>query len=92
MSVTCQVISTLAYGETCAVIQRMQREEILAEILTKATFEALEEGPWPGLNVWHDWAIVRPLSEKWSLGERIYGIGNGKASSKGCPRMVSVDI
>jgi len=35
MSVTSQVISTLAYGETCAVIQRMQRKDIRAESLQK---------------------------------------------------------
>jgi len=81
-------ISTLAYAETCAVMQRMQREDILAEILTKATFEALEEGPWRRLNVWPDWAIVRPLSEKWSLrGADLWHLATAKSLQKDLPEL-----
>jgi predicted nucleic acid-binding protein len=81
-------ISTLAYAETCAVIARMQREDILPEILAKATFEAFEEGPWRRLNIWPDWAIVRPLSEKWSLrGADLWHLATAKSLQKELPEL-----
>jgi len=33
-------ISTLCYVETCAVIARMRRDRLLADVLTEAAFEA----------------------------------------------------
>lgn len=61
------LISTLAYSETCAVIARLQRERILADVLIQAAFEVLEEGPWRRLTAWPDWSVIRSLVVKWSL-------------------------
>ena len=61
------LISTLAYAEVCAVIARLKREKILADVLISAAFEALEQGPWRHLNMLPDWEGIKNLSQKWSL-------------------------
>ena len=61
------LVSTLAYSETCAVIARLQRDRVLADVLIHAAFEVLEEGPWRRLTAWPDWSTVRSLAVKWPL-------------------------
>lgn len=61
------LISTLAYAEVSAVIARLKRERILANVLVDAAFEALEGGPWRRLNIWPDWDELKILSLNWSL-------------------------
>jgi predicted nucleic acid-binding protein len=61
------LISTLAYAEACAVITRLKREKILADVLINAAFEALEQGPWRHLNILPEWDVIKILSQKWSL-------------------------
>jgi predicted nucleic acid-binding protein len=39
-------LSTLAYAEVSAVLRRISRERLLAEVLVKAAEESLESGPW----------------------------------------------
>jgi len=46
------LLSALAYSEVCAVISRIKRERLLADVLIEAAFEALETGPWRHLNIW----------------------------------------
>ena len=61
------LISTLVYAETCAVITRLQRERVLADVLIQAAFDALLNGPWRHLAFLPDWEMVRSLSTKWPL-------------------------
>jgi predicted nucleic acid-binding protein len=61
------LISTLSYAEVCAVITRLKRERILADVLVNAAFEALEQGPWRHLNILPEWGEIKILSQKWSL-------------------------
>ena len=61
------LISTLAYAETCAVIARLKRENVLANVLIKSAFEVLKRGPWRQLTFSPDWEIVYSLSNKWPL-------------------------
>jgi predicted nucleic acid-binding protein len=61
------LISTLTYTETCAVIARLRRERVLADVLIQAAFEVLEEGPWRRLTAWPEWSAVRSLSVRWPL-------------------------
>jgi predicted nucleic acid-binding protein len=61
------LISTLTYAEVCAVITRLKREKILADVLISAAFEALEQGPWRHLNILPEWEGIKNLSQKWSL-------------------------
>ena len=53
------LVSTLAYAETCAVIARLQRERVLAEVLIQAAFDVLRDGPWRHLTFLPDWEMVR---------------------------------
>ncbi len=62
------LISTLGYTEVCAVISRIKREKLLADILTDVAFKALKTGPWRYLNIGPDWEKLKALSLKWSLG------------------------
>jgi len=61
------LVSTLAYTETCAVIARIAREGILADILIQAAFEGLQDGPWRHLTFSPDLRVARSLSSKWPL-------------------------
>jgi len=61
------LISTLAFAEDCAVITRLKRERILADVLVEAAFETLELGPWRHLNILPEWEEIKTLSQKWSL-------------------------
>jgi len=61
------LMTTLGYAETCAVIARLQRERILADVLVEAAHEALGEGPWRRLNALPDWSAMVGLSKKWPL-------------------------
>jgi len=61
------LVSTLAYSETSAVIARLQKERVLTEVLIRAAFEVLEEGPWRRLTAWPDWNTIRSLAVRWPL-------------------------
>jgi predicted nucleic acid-binding protein len=40
------LLSSLAYAEVQAVIRRIKRERLLADVLVKAAEESLDNGPW----------------------------------------------
>ena len=61
------LLSSLAHAETCAVIARMRRDRLLADILLHAAFEAFEQGPWHRLAFLPAWADVQSLAERWPL-------------------------
>ncbi len=60
-------LSTLTFAEVTAVISRMQRERILADRLSQAAFEVLDNGPWRRISSLPDWNMIRSLSAKWPL-------------------------
>jgi predicted nucleic acid-binding protein len=60
-------MSSLAYAEAWAVMGRLRRERILADILIEAASEALHQEPWRRLHSGPDWKLVRSLAEKWRL-------------------------
>ena len=81
-------ISTLAYAEACAVIARMRREGIFADILAQASFETLDEGPWRRLAAWPEWIIVQSLSAKWPLrGADLWHLATAKSIQKELPEL-----
>ena len=83
------LISSLAYSETCAVIARMQRERLLADILIKAALETLEGGPWRRLNAWPEWKIIKPLAVKWPLrGADLWHLATAKSLQKQLPELL----
>ena len=61
------LMSSLAYAEAWAVMGRLRRERILADILIEAASEALHQGPWRRLHSEPDWKLVRSLAGKWPL-------------------------
>ncbi|MDO9530098.1 MAG: type II toxin-antitoxin system VapC family toxin [Syntrophales bacterium] len=81
-------ISTLAYAEACAVIARMQRESVVADILAQASFETLDKGPWRRLAAWPEWIIVQSLSAKWPLrGTNLWHLATAKSIQKEIPEL-----
>jgi len=82
------LISTLAYAEVCAVITRLERERILADVLISAAFEALDSGPWRHLNILPEWEVIKVLAKKWSLrGADLWHLAAGKTFQKQIPEM-----
>ncbi len=82
------LISTLAYAEVCAVITRLKRERILADVLVRAAHEALDQGPWRYLNVLPDWEEIRALSQKRSLrGADLWHLAVGKTLQTQIPEL-----
>jgi predicted nucleic acid-binding protein len=82
------LMSTLSYTETCAVIARIQRDGLLADVLIKAALEVLERGPWLHLSAWPEWKIIQPLSVKWPLrGADLWHLATAKSTHKQLPEL-----
>lgn len=82
------LMSTLAYTEACAVIARIQREHVLADVLVHAAVEVLEKGPWYRLNTLPEWKSIQPLSVKWSLrGADLWHLATAKSLLKQLPEL-----
>lgn len=83
------LISTLSYAEVCAVIARLKKERLLADVLVEAAFEALERGPWRHLNIWPEWEGIKKLSLKWYLrGADLWHLAVAKMILKQIPELV----
>lgn len=59
--------SSLAYSEVCAVLARLKRERLLADVLVSAAFESLDSGPWRRLSMQPDWKQLKSLAGRRSL-------------------------
>ena len=82
------LMSSLSYAETCAVIARMRRERLLADVLIKAALEVLHEGPWRYLNALPEWRMVQTLSEKWPLrGAGLWHLATAKSLQRELPEI-----
>ncbi|UCC40769.1 MAG: type II toxin-antitoxin system VapC family toxin [Candidatus Aminicenantes bacterium] len=82
------LISTLSYAEVCAVISRLKKERVLADVLVDAAFEALERGPWRRLYICPEWAEVKALSRKQPLrGADLWHLAMGKTIQKQIPEL-----
>jgi len=82
-------LTTLAYAEVCAVISRMQRENVLSDILIKAGFEILDQGPWRRITINPKWEITRSLSEKWPLrGADLWHLAAAKSLQNEFPELI----
>jgi len=80
------LLSTFAYTETCAVISRLRREKVVADILAKASHEHVQEGPWRRLTVHPRWEEIEELSLKWPLrGADLYHLATAKAVQEELP-------
>jgi len=82
------LLSSLCYAEICAVISRIRRDRILADILIDAAFEALEAGPWRRLNVLPEWQLFKVLYPKWPLrGPDLWHLATAKTIQKQIPEL-----
>jgi predicted nucleic acid-binding protein len=61
------LLSTIACAEVLAVLSRMKRERIMADLLVEAALQTLESGPWRRLNSGPEWSLMAALSKKWPL-------------------------
>lgn len=61
------LLSSLAYAETCAVIARLGREQVIPAVLTNSARDALTQGPWRRLALLPDWDAVGELATRWPL-------------------------
>lgn len=83
------LVSTLAYAEVCAVMSRIQRERILADVLIETAYEALETGPWRRLNILPEWERFKALSSKWPLrGADLWHLAIAKTLQKQIPELL----
>ncbi|MFQ6070903.1 MAG: type II toxin-antitoxin system VapC family toxin [Candidatus Aminicenantales bacterium] len=83
------LISTLAYAEVCAVISRIKRERLLADVLINAAFEALETGPWRHLNIQPEWDEVKNISLRWPLrGADLWHLATAKILQEKLPELI----
>ena len=81
-------ISTLTFTEVAAVISRMQRERILADTLSQAAFEVLDNGPWRRISSLPDWKMIRSLSAKWPLhGADLWHLATAKSLHREFPEL-----
>ncbi len=82
------LMSSLGYSEACAVLARIGREGVLADILVKAAFEVLENGPWRRLRISPLWEDLRSLSTKWPLrGADLWHLAAAKHIQKELPEL-----
>lgn len=80
------LISSLSCAEAYAVISRIRREGLLADVLINAAYESLEEGPWRRLYLMPDWSGFKSLSQKWPLrGADLWHLATAKTLQKRIP-------
>jgi predicted nucleic acid-binding protein len=80
------LISSLSCAEVYAVISRIRREGLLADVLINAAYESLEEGPWRRLYLMPDWDGFKALSQKWPLrGADLWHLTTAKTLQKRIP-------
>lgn len=61
------ILSTLAAAEVHAVIARIERERILADVLVQAARQAFASGPWRRLNMQPAWELFEQYAARWPL-------------------------
>lgn len=83
------LLSSLAYAETLAVISRLKRERILAEVLIQAALDTLDEGPWRRLNASPDWKLTVSLADQWPMrGADLWHLATAKSLQDQFPELV----
>jgi len=82
------LISTLSFAEVAAVLSRIQRERLMADILVDAAREALQTGAWRRLNVSPEWSEIEELSSKWKLrGADLWHLAAARSVQKEIPEL-----
>jgi predicted nucleic acid-binding protein len=61
------LVSTLAYAEVLAVLERLRRVDQVSSKLIDGAMEAFEQGPWQKVNLQPEWKELRSLCSQWPL-------------------------
>ena len=82
------LISSLCCSEVYAVISRIKREGLLAEVLIKASYQSLEDGPWRRLLLIPQESKLKTLAQKWPLrGADLWHLATAKTLQERIPEL-----
>lgn len=83
------LLTTLSIAEVFTVISRIQREELMPELMADSLFDMLEFGPWSRLNIFPDTMSLRELAGRWTLrGAGLWHLATAKTLQKEFPELM----
>ncbi len=83
------LLTTLTIAEVFTVISRIQREQLLPDLMTDSLFDMLEYGPWSRLNIVPDTMSLRELARRWPLrGGSLWHLATAKTLQKEFPELM----
>lgn len=83
------LLTTLAMAEVYTVLSRIQRENVLPDLVIKSLFEMLESGPWSKLNIVPDSLAMRELACRWPLrGSGLWHLATAKTLQREFPELM----
>lgn len=88
------ILSTLAAAEVYAVIARIERESVLADVLIAAARETFSTGPWRRLHMQPSWELLEEYATRWPLrGADLWHLALAKTLQRELPdlRMLTFD-
>lgn len=87
------LLTALAAAEAYTEITRIQREELLPEVIIDYLYEMLERGPWSRLNIVPDSSSLRELALKWPLkGSGLWHLAAAKTLHQEFPELMILTI
>ncbi len=86
---TTHLISSLAVAETHAVLTRIKRERLLADLLIEAALETLGTGPWRHLGIGPRAVEIKKMAQKWPLrGADLWHLAAAKTLQQELPELI----
>ena len=83
------LLTSLAIAEVYTVISRIQREEMLSEIMIDSLFELMMTGPWSRLNIVPDSQAMKELATRWPLkGSGLWHLATAKTLQREFPELM----
>jgi predicted nucleic acid-binding protein len=83
------LLTTLAIAEVYTVLSRIQRENVLPDLVVESLFEILESGPWSRLNIGPDSMAMREIACRWPLrGSRLWHLATAKTLQREFPELM----
>ena len=83
------LMSTLSFAETHAVLARIRREKLLADVLVNAARESLKLGPWNRLNISPQWSDIEDLAFEWNLrGADLWHLATARTVQREIPELL----
>ena len=83
------LLTSLAIAEVYTVISRIQREEMLSEMMIDSLFELMMTGPWSRLNIVPDSRAMKELATRWPLkGSGLWHLATAKTLQREFPELM----